>query len=122
MLNSGCYEKSQTLKIVRIRILHMNLVPLCSTKNFVWCYILWNHPYVQSYECKQTELPCGTVCNEVRTDSYLYVGIRHVPRSLCHTHGNHVRNLLPSCHYSNLLQDLFLLQDATKGKFSNHEN
>ena len=45
-------------------------------KNFMWSYILWNHPYVQSYECKWTELPCGTVYNEVRRDSYLYIGIR----------------------------------------------
>ena len=72
MLNSGCIEKSRTLKIVRIRILHVNLVPLCQTKTFMWCYILWNHSYVQSYKCKWTELPYGTVCDEVRRDSYLY--------------------------------------------------
>ena len=40
----------------------------------------------------------------------------NIPRSLCCTHGNHVRywNLLPSCHYSNLLQDLFYYMTPQK--------
>ena len=53
MLNSGCNGKSRTLKIQRIRILHLNLVPLYSKKNVKWCYMLCNHPYVQSYECRR---------------------------------------------------------------------
>ena len=78
-------------------------------KNFMWSYILWNHPYVQSYECKWTELPCGTVCNDVEGIPTFAQEFDNIPRPLCCTHGNHVRhwNLSPSCHYSNLLQDLF---------------
>ena len=53
MLNSGCNGKSRTLKIQRIRILHLNLVPLYSTQHVMWCYILCNHLYVQSYECRR---------------------------------------------------------------------
>ena len=109
MLNSGCIEKSQTLKIVRIRILHMNLVPLCSTKNL--CGAIY---YGIIHTCNHMN------ANKQNFHVALFVmrweGIPtftwefdNIPRSLCCTHGNHVRywNLLPSCHYSNLLQDLF---------------
>ena len=52
-MNLGCNGKSRTLKIQRIRILHLNLVPLYSTHHVMWCYILCNHLYVQSYECRR---------------------------------------------------------------------